>query len=326
MDRLVLGIDGGGSKTVARLALVRNGSGPLCVLGSGFAGGSNPYSVGWQAAISAITQAASAARANAGVGELPQLAVLSIAGCASESAREHVERDVAAAVIADRVAVAPDTAPLLASARDGVPAVGVIAGTGSIALGQTALGAHSQVGGWGYLIDDAGSGFSIGQATLRLLCRDEDAGHAGVSALRQATLDTLGVETLAEIKPLVYEHPDPRSKIASLSRTTLRLADDGDPTAVAIRAEQAERLAELAVACASRVGALGQIADCFFAGGVLLGSAGYRQSLVEALRRRWPSVQPQLAPDAACGCCQIAARDLADTTPPIHRQIPAASP
>ena len=54
--RIVLGIDGGGTKTVARV-VAASSDGKQEVLGSGFGGGSNPYSVGWEAAEEAITRA-----------------------------------------------------------------------------------------------------------------------------------------------------------------------------------------------------------------------------------------------------------------------------
>jgi len=47
----------------------------------------------------------------------------------------------------------------------------VIAGTGSVALGRNAAGQTARAGGYGYLIDDAGGGVSIGRAALRAALR-----------------------------------------------------------------------------------------------------------------------------------------------------------
>lgn len=315
MSSLLLGIDGGGTKTVARLAHAETDDRPLCVIGTGFAGGSNPYSVGWDAAVRDIGQAANAARANAGITDVPGVAILAVAGCATESARQRLQREAAAAGIAEVVHVAPDTAPLLSAATPGRPAVGVIAGTGSIAVGRDSTGDEVTVGGWGYLIDDAGSGYSLGQVSLRALCRAEDAGRLQASRLFPAVCHQLAIGSLGELKQLIYESPDPRARIASLATEVIRAAKDGDALALSIAIEGADSLAELADACARRVDQPDASTEFFVAGGLLIRSPFYRRLLTTALHNRRVGARVRLAPDAACGCLQIARRAVAENPP-----------
>ncbi|TWT48831.1 N-acetylglucosamine kinase [Botrimarina hoheduenensis] len=310
MSRLLLGIDGGGTKTAARIAAVQDGK-PLCVLGSGFAGGSNPYSVGWQPALEAIGQAVVAARANAGVVQTIDTAVLAIAGCATDSARRRVQQEAETLGLAKHVVVAPDTAPLLADARPGCSAVGLIAGTGSIAVGRTEAGESFAVGGWGYLIDDAGSGFSLGRAALHELCRQHDAELPLDPVLLEAVLHTWAIGSLREVKRVVYEAADPRAQIATLAQPVLRCAAAGSPLAAEIAAAGAAALAHLAAECAAKVDrSLGDQPDraapeFYLAGGLLTGSPSYRARVRDQIERLRPGAVTHLAPDAACGCLLI---------------------
>ena len=52
--------------------------------------------------------------------------------------------------------------------------VGVIAGTGSIAVGRTKDGQTARAGGWGHLIGDEGSAYSVVLDALRLVARRAD--------------------------------------------------------------------------------------------------------------------------------------------------------
>ena len=65
-DKLVLGIDGGATKTVAWLAL-RSGGGKPSVVGRGTAGSANPQAIGFDAALRNLDQAIAAAFEEAGV-------------------------------------------------------------------------------------------------------------------------------------------------------------------------------------------------------------------------------------------------------------------
>lgn len=309
MSRLLLGVDGGGTKTIARVCIAHEETHQLCVLGSGLAAGSNPYSVGWESATHAIAMAARSAWRDADVEDLPEVGVLSIAGCASPAARERLASEIADFVIANQIHVVPDTAPLVSDAPTGVPIVGVIAGTGSSVVGKDAKGCLLQIGGWGYLIDDAGSGFAVGQAALKRLCAADDEQQSLDAHLERSVYDLLEIDSIADLKSRVYTSKDQRSAIAALARVTIDAAQQGSDVADEICRSQAEQLARLAATCARRVGAYDSDAECSMAGGLLVGSPYYRGLFVESLRAAWPQAVPQMAPDAACGCCQIASRE-----------------
>ncbi|WP_231934561.1 N-acetylglucosamine kinase [Botrimarina colliarenosi] len=300
----MLGVDGGGAKTSARLLSV-GPSGRLCLLGSGLAGGSNPLSVGWDAAQSAIGQAIAAATEQAGAA--PDAAVLAIAGCASPSARERLDAWAQTQGFAPRLAVVPDTEPLLATVPAGESAIGLIAGTGTAALVRRTDGTTEVVGGWGYLIDDAGSGYAVGRDALRHVALRADRGEPA-DALTEALLLHAGVGSPPELKGALYGAADPRGWAARLAPMVLGLAASGDPIAIQIATENAAALAALARHTALRVGPDDR-PRVRLAGGLAVGSPLYRSGVIEQLvAAGWAPSQVTLAGDAACACGQLAAR------------------
>ena len=318
---IYLGVDGGGTKTIARLSCLgesRSDEAPSCdgplrcgrmsVLGSGTASGSNPYSVGWDSAVGAIGVAIERALAQAGIDSRPRAAVLAIAGCATLAARARLREELIKVQIADRVEVVPDTAPVLADATPGHPAIGLIAGTGSTAIARLANEEAVMVGGWGYLIDDGGSGYALGRDALRLLSRTEDDPKSGsCEHLRNMIMDRLGVEFLADIKPLIYQAPSPRGAVATLAPLVLQLAAEGDSDAGPIVQQGAKDLARLVKVASTKLG--GAPAEVFLAGGLLQHSTHYCQLLAHSLDAQEVAITSLgLAPDAACGCAELAAR------------------
>ncbi len=306
MTRL-LGVDGGGTKTMARL-FEAGPSGRLCLIASGTAGGSNPHSVGWEACQAAISQAIRVA--TGGSAEGIEAATIAVAGCAAEASRERLESWAQGQAIAQTVEVVPDTQPILADLPAGEEGIGLIAGTGSSGLALHASGKAELVGGWGYLVDDGGSGFALGRDALRQIFHDADA-RATPSELTTALLNRTGFETVAEIKAAIYGADDPRGWIASLAPAVIGLAEQDEPSAVAIVSTAADQLATLAENAANRLSGSRQTLPVCLAGGLLASSTFYRDALKTRLMQRgWPAEQVRLAPDGAVGCALLAQRLL----------------
>ena len=129
------------------------------------------------------------------------------------------------------VEVVPDYVIAHAGALNGASGVLVVAGTGSIAYGENAGGEHHRTGGYGYLIDDVGSGYGVGRSALAAVLRAAD-GTGEPTALTARVLETLRLATVSDIVPGVYGGPIDRSTIASLSRVVAQAAhDENDPVA-----------------------------------------------------------------------------------------------
>jgi len=119
----------------------------------------------------------------------------------------------------------------------------VYAGTGSIAYHLTADGQVLRAGGYGFLVDDAGGGFWIGQQALRAMMRARDTGETE-SALYRALCAAIGTTTWDGIRPFVYGGG--RSAVASLVPAVVAAAAEGDTEAATILRDAGRELGRLA--------------------------------------------------------------------------------
>ena len=138
----------------------------------------------------------------------------------------------------------------------------LIAGTGSSSFVLTESG-MTQVGGWGYLIDDAGSGFSVGKAALMAAYRSFD-GRGEKITLEEMCLNKLGINFRDAI-PQIYEGG--KHYIASFARTAFEAAEKGDEIAKAIIDDAAEALCVHLRACLTHVKSFPTV--CVAAGGLI---------------------------------------------------------
>ncbi len=240
---VVLGLDGGGTHTRA-LTAMPDGT----VLGEGRGGACNIAAMSPPEALLSVTAAAQAALAQANADASQVRAVCAgVAGASMEARRAGLEEALCRLFPAARVAVVPDFAVALAGATGGQPGVIVIAGTGSVAYGNNGAGRVHRTGGYGYLIDDAGSGYGVGRAALAAVLRGADGGGARADALTARVLAALGLGSAAELVPQVYGGSIDRVAIASLARVVAQAADEeGDMQACAILMRAGGALAQLA--------------------------------------------------------------------------------
>jgi N-acetylglucosamine kinase-like BadF-type ATPase len=251
-SRIFLGIDGGGSGTRV-LAIDSAGA----VIGRGAAGPSNPNQVGWDGVARAIREAVAASGAAgpfAGVHA-------GIAGVASPEARAKV-----CSILADLGIGAPGVASAghdleiaLAGALSGRPGIVLVAGTGSACFGRNARGDAWQSGGWGPVLDDAGSGYWLGMRGIMTAIRAED-GRGPATALRTIVLGATGALTLRDVLAMIQDGSLDRKAIAALAPQVIGAAQRKDPSAQIVVALGAAELGLMAGAVATKLGmAVGEV-------------------------------------------------------------------
>jgi N-acetylglucosamine kinase-like BadF-type ATPase len=116
----------------------------------------------------------------------------------------------------------------------------VIAGTGSSCYVRH-NGQYSLVGGWGHLIDDAGSGFWLGKEALNAALREED-GRGERTVLTPMVNEKLGKDVRTCIAEL---YAGGKPMIASFAPLLLKAAGYGDRIAKEILYRAADELALL---------------------------------------------------------------------------------
>lgn len=122
---------------------------------------------------------------------------------------------------------------------------GMIAGTGAclfIRYGQE----YRRIGGWGYLLDSTGSGYTMGQAALNAVVREAD-GRGGKTLLTELIGERMGGKP-DENLPAIYEGG--RAYIASFAGCVFEGRRKGDPVSCRIFDWAVGCLAELTFAAA----------------------------------------------------------------------------
>ncbi|MCI0460463.1 MAG: N-acetylmuramic acid 6-phosphate etherase, partial [Gemmataceae bacterium] len=302
---LCLGVDGGGTHTVALLA-----SPDGTVLGRGEAGPSNLQAVGPEQALRALDEAVGGAFRSAGVARAPVSvagACLGLAGAGREEDRRLVREWAARVHLAERVEVATDVALLLAAGTPAGWGLALVAGTGSIAYGRAEDGRTARAGGWGPLLGDEGSGYALALGALRAVARAAD-GLAPADLLSGRLLEALGLGAAQELVPWLQGKGRDRAQVAALAPLVLEAAACGDAVARELAEAGARDLALAVAAVVGRLGMAGGDVPLALAGGVILGDSAYRGRVLEALRATGFNPAPvALVPEPVQGALRLAA-------------------
>jgi glucosamine kinase len=261
----------------------------------------------------------SLSQALAGLGpQPPELRAAGIGASGIEQGTPVQERGRAVAAEAlglpgSRVVVTGDERTALRGAFGAEAGILVISGTGTIAVGQDSQGRQHRCGGWGWLLDGAGSAHDIGRDGLALTLRMAD-GRLPEGPLLPRLWAALGLEPTdplapQRIKALVVAAGFGPADFARLAPLVEEEARRGDPGAARILECSAQALAELVAGVAGRLDL--QAVAVVGSGGALTHLEGLRSRFLEALADRLPQaelVEPRA--DACGGALALAAQAL----------------
>jgi glucosamine kinase len=235
MNQIVIGIDGGGSKTHAIVADESGNS-----LGEATGPGSAIKPGEEDASADVIAQAARDALEKAGMTEVtPRVLCVGVAGAGRDQAKQALWQALVARDVAGDVVVHSDFGIALDDAFGDGPGVLLIAGTGSAAFGRSPAGSTGRCGGWGPVIGDEGSGTWIGRRALSIVSAAAD-GRESQTALTGAVLTAAEVNEVADLIP--WAASASREQIASLARVVFNVAEAGDLRANAVVSLAVEEL------------------------------------------------------------------------------------
>ncbi len=239
----VIGIDGGGSKT---LGLLADASGRI--LARARAGGANLHVQGDEGvaeSLGSIFEQLAPQDAPAAIG-------LGMAGVGREQDRRRLAAILHDLGIEARIRIEHDAhIALLAGAPEGLGVV-VISGTGSIAYGLDAGGRSARAGGWGYLLGDEGSAYWLGHAALRRAIRAAD-GRGPATSLGERISARLDLQLPHGLVTWFYDQEHSRPRLAELAVLVEEAAKAGDPAGHELLDEAALHLARAARSVASQL-------------------------------------------------------------------------
>ncbi|MGE5261933.1 MAG: N-acetylglucosamine kinase [Acidobacteriota bacterium] len=283
---LVVGVDGGGTHTRARLANLRGE-----MLGNGEAGPSNPNAIGYAAAQAELLAAIEGAFQDARM-ERQNLAAacFGIGGVHRTEERERLGA-WARETIAPSVLVVNDGEIVLTAGTPENWGVALIAGTGSFAWGKARDGRTARAGGWGYLIGDEGSGFDLAREALRAAAQSAD-GRRAPTRLLDAFLQYWDLGQPMELIPRIYRTGMKPGDIAALAPLVMRVAKEGDSTAQALLKRAAALLADTVMAVARALSFGVDAVPVALSGGLLLEADLLRAELTHDLTTRSDRFSP----------------------------------
>jgi glucosamine kinase len=237
--RLWLGIDGGGSNL--RLALADDSM--QIIAQEEHPQATNPNIIGRHTALALIQVSLQNLLAHAGNPAISGVGI-GISGASAEHAEDWLREVVHGVLPNVHIAPASDIEIALVGAHAQRYGLLLLAGTGSVAYAINRAGEALQIGGWGYLLGDKGSGYWIGMQALVSFTMAHDGRLANDSRLSSRVQQELELPNGRAIVEWLYrKQPVPVAEVAKLARLVLEEADDWQ--AQAIIAEAADELAEL---------------------------------------------------------------------------------
>lgn len=258
----VLGVDGGGTKTVALVARA-DGS----VVGRGRGPGGTIYdTVPPDRGLRCIEQAAAAALRSAAVGrEELAAAAFSVSGADWPEDNAYLRSSLASRGLGRTIVVVNDAlGALWAGAPDGV-GVAVVCGTGAATGARASGGAVWHSGHW----QEPQGSLHLAEQALRAVYRAE-LGLQPATTLTSRVLDIFDVPAVEDVLHVrTARLPEPPRDLGPVARALLEEAAGGDEVARDIVVEHGRALGDYAVVAARRVGLLGDRFPLVLAGGVL---------------------------------------------------------
>ena len=227
---LILGVEGGGTKT---LALVADLSGN--VLARGLAPSSSHRRVGFDKACQALATAIDGALSQVPGGRGPwgdrvAAACFGLSGVDGPADATLFYDWLRLHGLATHVEILNGSELILVGGTPEGWGVGLFSGTGSVCLGRTRDGRAARVGGWGPLLGDEGSGYQMALQALQVATQAAD-GRGSAHAVLQAILRHWHLERPQQLIDYVHRPETTTAEIADLAVPLLELAGRGDADA-----------------------------------------------------------------------------------------------
>ncbi|MEH2089642.1 N-acetylglucosamine kinase [Nostoc sp.] len=294
----VLGIDGGGSKTVCILM------GDLCqVLGRGEAGPSNYQTIGIEATLqsiqSAIHNAVEAAIITntvkidaiclglAGVGRAADIKV--VKGLVDELQNKK-SLPINWVLKPANIVICNDALISLVGGISQPVGIVVAAGTGSIVFGRNHEGHTKRVGGWGYILGDEGSAYKIAIAGMNAALKYYDGRQISTSLLEgfKQHLDLKSIEDLIEV---VYRREWGVKQIAALAPVVDFAAASGDIVANLIIEDAVKELVKATSTVIHAIFSADSVLEVVTTGSVWRGRCNIHEKFAASLVKNFPNVK-----------------------------------
>uniref|UniRef100_A0ACD5GS13 N-acetylglucosamine kinase n=1 Tax=Desertifilum tharense IPPAS B-1220 TaxID=1781255 RepID=A0ACD5GS13_9CYAN len=325
----ILGLDGGGTKTVCLLMDDRDR-----LLSRGVGEGSNYHNVGVEAAKGAIAQAirccitaytperlriGAIALGLAGVGRAAdRLVIVEIVAQLQQDASLPILWDI----LPENMIITHDAAIALVGGLGSPVGIVAIAGTGSLIFGQNQLGETRRVWGWGARVGDPGSAYSIAVSGLKAVLKARD-GLGEATQLETLFQEALQLENSDDLLRVLYQNYQDPSAIAALAPLIDLAAINGDAIAISILQAAIQDFFKATLIVKAQLFSLEKVVSVVTIGSVWQGKAGIRQQFIAQLQQQTPSIQVvEPCHEAAYGAGLLALASLGKKAIAVYGIVP----
>lgn len=274
---LVVGIDVGGTKTRLR-----------ALAGGELVADRVRSSSGWRPHAPAAAAAWLAALLDDALPAGLRPAALAVGGHACETPRQCAAIRAALGDVLDAPALIVGDAELLVPAAGLEKGVGLVAGTGSVAVGHAADGTPVQVGGWGAVLGDEGGSAGLVREAARACWAAHDRGEAP-DALASALLTAFDVPEVPALGAALESATDVSAEWGRHAPVLFSAAEAGSALAHEVIAAGGRSLAALVVRLADRGLA---VDDVVVAGSTVLAQPLLYDAFTAALADALPGARP----------------------------------
>ncbi|MDF5707411.1 MAG: N-acetylglucosamine kinase [Nostoc sp. S4] len=296
--RYVLGIDGGGSKTVCVLM-----DDSRQVLGRGEAGASNYQTIGIEATLKSIQSAIFNAVNQvaliqntitikaiclglAGVGRLSDIEV--VKNLIQEL--QNSKLPITWVLKPINIVICNDALIALVGGIGHDVGIVVAVGTGSIVFGQNHQGSTKRVGGWGYILGDEGSAYKIAVAGMNAALKSYD-GREILTSLVEAFKQHLGLKNIEDLIEVIYRRKWGVKQIAALAPIVDLAAASGDIVANSIIDDAVKELVKATSTVIDAIFTTDSVLEVVTTGSVWRGKCKIHERFAASLVKKFPEVK-----------------------------------
>lgn len=241
-----IGIDGGGTKTIA---VIGDKSGHLLAVAKG--GSGNLTAISTEQLYTLINNLIDQLLMKTGAALSDVETVFAaMAGADRQAEQQKIYDAFQQSPILAKLKVQSDIHAALAAGTWGREGTLLIAGTGAIVFGYEQQKTF-RVGGWGYLLGDEGSGYHLGKLAIRSVLKANDD-QVPLKSFQTAILAHFNVLSPDQLITKVYSSPNPVAAISSVSKLVLAACEE-DALAKSIVQAVHEALLELIESAYSRI-------------------------------------------------------------------------
>ena len=311
----VLGVDGGGSKTIC---ILMNRSGQ--VIARGEAGASNYQSIGIEAAKKSIETAIKTSLTTsdftqnieieaiclglAGVGRPKDIEV--VKNIVRDLQNIELQKSKLLPIIwnlqRQNIIICHDALIALVGGIGHDVGIVVAAGTGSIVFGRNSRGETKRVGGWGHILGDEGSAYKIAIAGMQAALKAYD-GREIHSCLLEDFQRHLELANFEDLVDVIYRRGWDVKKIAALAPIVDRAAAKGDRVANKIIDDAVQELVKATSTVIEAIFQPGEALEVVTTGSMWR-SWGMRERFVNTIIESFPGVEvilPRFEPAYGAG-------------------------